>query len=202
VPRIDHTARREAIAEAAWRIIRRDGLHAVSVRTVAGEVGLSTGSLRHVFASQAELLQFSMELVAERIRARIAAIPDAAPARERIERMVSEILPLDAERVAEAEVWLAFVARSRVEPSLRRLVEQLDEAQRAWLRSALAEMFIEQHVRDRDATREAERLYAVMDGLVLHAIASPGSLSRDLMTDALAQHLDELGADPATHRKL
>jgi AcrR family transcriptional regulator len=202
VPRIDHTARREAIAEAAWRIIRRDGLHAVSVRTVAGEVGLSTGSLRHVFASQAELLQFSMELVAERIRARIAAIPDAAPARERIERMVSEILPLDAERVAEAEVWLAFVARSRVEPSLRRLVEQLDEAQRAWLRSALAEMFIEQHVRDRDATREAERLYAVMDGLVLHAIANPGSLSRDLMTDALAQHLDELGADPPAHRKL
>lgn len=189
---VDHQARREAIAEAAWRIICRDGLHAVSVRTVAAEVGLSTGSLRHVFATQAELLQFSMELVAERVRARIAAIPEEAPASERIERMVKEILPLDDERVMEAEVWLAFVARSRVEPSLRGLVARLDDAQRAWLRAAFAEMFAEEGVHGRDPDHEAERLYAIMDGLVLHATATPGSLVADQMVDVLTRHLDEL----------
>jgi AcrR family transcriptional regulator len=89
------------------------------------EVGLSTGSLRHVFGSQAELLQFSMELVGDRVRARIAAIPAEVSSRERIARMISEILPLDAARAAEQEVWLACIGRSRLEPSMRQFVTQI-----------------------------------------------------------------------------
>lgn len=195
-PRVDHAARREAIAEAAWRIILRDGLDAVSVRAVAAEVGLSTGSLRHVFGSQAELLQFSMELVGDRVRARIAAIPAEVSSRERIARMISEILPLDAVRAAEQEVWLAFIARSRVEPSMRQFVTQIDEAQRNWLRSALDEMFREEGTRGRDPALECERLYALMDGLVLHATVSPGSLTSEQMTAVLSHHLSDLGAAP------
>jgi hypothetical protein len=92
----------------------------------------------------------------------------------------------------EAEVWLAFVARSRVEPSLRGLVARLDDAQRAWLRAAFGEMFAEEGVHGRDPDHEAERLYAIMDGLLLHATATPGSLVADQMVDVLTRHLDEL----------
>lgn len=195
--RVDHAARREVIAEAAWRIILRDGLEAVSVRAVAAEVGLSTGSLRHVFGSQAELLQFSMELVGERVSARIAAIPAEVSARERIARMIREILPLDAVRAAEQEVWLAFVARSRVEPSMRHFVTQIDDAQRNWLRSALDAMFLEEGIGDRDPALECERLYALMDGLVLHLIVTPGSLDPDQTIAVLTRHLADLRSHPA-----
>ncbi|HLR93636.1 MAG TPA: TetR family transcriptional regulator [Jiangellaceae bacterium] len=63
---IDHDERRERFAEATWRVILRDGVGGVSVRTVAAEAGHSTGSLRHVFASQSQLLVFALQLVVDR----------------------------------------------------------------------------------------------------------------------------------------
>lgn len=73
---------------------------------------------------------------------------------------------------------------------------QIDEAQRNWLRSALDEMFREEGIRGRDPALECERLYALMDGLVLHATVSPGSLASEQMTAVLSHHLSDLGAAP------
>ncbi len=52
--------------EAAWRVILRDGVSRVSVRSCTREAHPSTGSLRHIFASQSDLLGFSMRLVIDR----------------------------------------------------------------------------------------------------------------------------------------
>ena len=68
---VDHEARRKELAEAAWRVIRREGLEGASVRNVAKEAGMSLGSLRHYFATQSELLAFSMRMVGERVKERI-----------------------------------------------------------------------------------------------------------------------------------
>ena len=116
---LDTDARRRELGEAAWRVIRRDGLEHASVRNVAAEAGLSAGSLRHVFPSQSELLGFALELVGERVAARIAALDGSGEARAAVERVLAEIVPLDPDRRAEFEVWLAFVARARVDPALR-----------------------------------------------------------------------------------
>ena len=53
---IDHDSRREEIAEATWRVIHAQGISGVSIRTVAAEAGISTGSVRHVFPSKTDLL--------------------------------------------------------------------------------------------------------------------------------------------------
>jgi AcrR family transcriptional regulator len=50
---IDHEVRRLELVEAAWRVILRDGAGRVSVRAVAAEAGVSAGSLRHLFPTQA-----------------------------------------------------------------------------------------------------------------------------------------------------
>ncbi|NKS98836.1 TetR family transcriptional regulator [Rhodococcus hoagii] len=55
-PREERKAR---LAEAVWRIIAERGISAVSVRTVAAEAGMAVGSLRNLFSTQAELLEFS-----------------------------------------------------------------------------------------------------------------------------------------------
>lgn len=57
--RIDLDERREHLAQAVWTIIRERGIGAVSVRVVAAEAGVAVGSLRHVFPTRTELLQFS-----------------------------------------------------------------------------------------------------------------------------------------------
>jgi Uncharacterized protein conserved in bacteria len=59
VPKVvDPAERRRELAEAVWRVIRRDGLEQASVRNVAREADLSMGSLRHYFATQSELMAF------------------------------------------------------------------------------------------------------------------------------------------------
>lgn len=45
-----------------------------------------------------------MRLVADRVAARIEALPRVGPPREQAEAILSELLPLDDERRAEAEV--------------------------------------------------------------------------------------------------
>jgi AcrR family transcriptional regulator len=48
--------RREAILDAAIRLVARKGFAAVTLRDVAGEVGVAHGLLRHYFASRDQLL--------------------------------------------------------------------------------------------------------------------------------------------------
>ena len=68
------------------------------------------GPLRHYFASQSEFLCFAMQLVGDRARARVAALEPAADPRRRAEQLLAELVPLNDERRAESEVWLAFTA--------------------------------------------------------------------------------------------
>ncbi len=192
---VDHEARRVAIAEAVWRVIRRDGLARASVRAVARESGLSAGSLRHVFATQSELLAFSMRLVADRVEARLRALPATGDARRDAEAALHELLPLDDDRRAEAEVWLAFAGQALVDPRLRAQREEVDTLIHdfhARQIDALAEAGAALPAADR--ATEAERLGAVVDGLVVHALMQPERADAALQRAVVARHLDALGA--------
>ncbi len=152
---VDHDERREAIANALWRLVTRDGVEAASIRKVAAEAGCSAGSLRHYFDSQSQLLAFAMELVIDRVGSRIAALqPDDHLGR------LEQVLPLDDQRRAEAEVWLAFTARALVDPALRPLRDDAHRALRGLCEAA--------------APDRGEALHALVDGLALHGILDPG----------------------------
>lgn len=69
--RLDHDERRTELAEAVWRLIRREGVRGASVRAVAREAGLSMGSVRYFFSTQDELLQFAMRAIITRAAARM-----------------------------------------------------------------------------------------------------------------------------------
>ena len=125
---VDHEQRRRELGHAVWRVIRRDGVDGASVRTVAEEAGWSPGALRHYFSTQSELLAFAMRLVVERIENRVAALDSAAEPREQVEQVLQELLPLDDERRAENEVWLAFTARALIDPDLRVQHDEVHDA--------------------------------------------------------------------------
>ena len=191
---VDVDARRTELGEAVWRVILRDGLDRASVRNVAHEAGLSMGSLRHYFGSQTELLAFAMRLVTERARCRIEALDLASLGpRRAVELVLSEVLPLDAGRRAEAEVWLALTGRALVEPTLRILRNEADNGLRelcGWSIRTLVESG--QGASGLDVELETERLCAVIDGLAVHAVVRPESAAADAVTAVLARHLDSL----------
>lgn len=107
---IDHHKRKVRIAEATWKVIVDEGIEQASVRKIAKAAGLSTGSLRHYFSSQSELLRFSMEMVSERVieRAKAREYSEDISPLEFLTEGVYEVLPVNDERKIEMEVWLLF----------------------------------------------------------------------------------------------
>jgi AcrR family transcriptional regulator len=190
VPKIvDHEQRRQELGHAVWRVIRRDGVDQASVRTVAKEAGWSPGALRHYFGSQSELLAFAMRLVVERVEDRVGALDTAGDPREAVEQVLRELLPLDDERRAENEVWLAFTARALIDPGLRTQHDEVHDA----LHQA-SERALETLAADADPATalEVERLHALIDGLAVHTALRPDLMPPERIVAVLRLHLDRL----------
>ena len=184
---VDHAERRRELAEALWRLIMREGIEAASVRRVAAEAGWSTGSLRHYFEGQSDLLAFAMELVTQRVGERIAALATEPDLRVQSERLLGQLLPLDEERRAEMQVWLAFTMRAVVDPALRGVRDAAHVQLRALCRDVVKALGAA------DDALEAERLHALVDGLALHAVLAPEHMTPARQRALLAAHLDALG---------
>src|SRR5918994_2613481 len=190
---VDHEQRRRELGHAVWRVIRRDGVERASVRTVAAEAGWSAGALRHYFASQSELLAFAMRLVVKRIEGRLAALERAADPRQAVEQVLHELLPLDDERRAENEVWLAFTARALIDPELRAQHSEVHDALHQACASALETLAAAGRADAGAATAlQAERLHALIDGLAVHTALRPDLMSPEQIIAVVCLHLDAL----------
>lgn len=189
---VDPIARRRELAQAVWRVVRRDGLERASVREVAREARVSTGSLRHYFGSQAELMVFAMRLVIEHVEERLAALEIPADPLPAARVVFAELLPLDEERRAENEVWLAFTARSLVEPELRELSHEAYDLLRAACKKWVAPL--RPGAAAETVELEAERLFALLDGLAVHGAMHPEQATAAHLLAVLDHHLRQLSA--------
>ncbi|MGW1868002.1 TetR/AcrR family transcriptional regulator [Streptomyces mauvecolor] len=99
--RVDHAQRRTEIAEALVRVAGRRGLHAVGMRDVAAEAGVSLRLVQYYFETKEKLLLFGLDHLTqrfgERVAARIAAVGDAPGPRATIEALLLSALPTDDE---------------------------------------------------------------------------------------------------------
>lgn len=192
---IDHDSRRHEIAHAVWRIVLRDGVSAVSIRDVAAEAGLAVGSVRHVFGTKAELLEYSMALVHEWTSERVAKHFSIKDPRKCAEAVLAELLPLDDARRMDMAVNMAVVAESPSHPALRRVALDAQQAVADACTAVLARLHNEELIRpDADLAYETERLHALVDGLALHALtADRKDLRPKAILALLRKHLAELG---------
>lgn len=171
-------------------MVRRDGMAAVSVRSVAAEAHLSVGSMRHSVASQSELVAFAMRVLGERVLERITSRSDDTGL-DGITDVCCEVLPLDAERMAEAEVWVELMTRSRTDPTLRAVAEETHAGLGALAGGVVAHLLGPGAAPDHVAL-EAERLHALLDGLALHGVHHPGGVEPDRVRALVRAHLGSL----------
>lgn len=113
----DADARREQLASAALDIALTQGLDRVSVPRIAAQAGVSVGLVQHYFPAKAALVVTAYETLAARVDARIGAIVEVGEAqRGSLRAMVAagleQLLPLDADRLAETQVRAEFAARA------------------------------------------------------------------------------------------
>ena len=181
---MDHTERRRELAEAVWRVIARDGVADVSIRTVAAESGWSSGALRHYFATRDELLAFACEQVIARASERIRELDPPGTLREQIGAVLAQTMPLDGERHTEASIMFSFLTLGLGDPALAR-VQRLHFTAMYDLCLHLVRQLV-----TTGPEAAARRLHAVVDGLSVHVLA--GHLSPEKAAAELDAYLDEL----------
>lgn len=185
--KIDRNQRKAELAQALWRIVRERGIGAVSVRSVAEEAGVVVGSLRHVFPTRAELLAFSAELMVQRARERILAIPRGEDDQQYVLEVLTQLLPLEPDSRAEMDVNLALIAEA---PALPELVTIRDDAYRQLAEACtqLVELLV-QRPRDGHIVQQGRRLHAIVDGVAIHLLTQSPSEDTGWAVDILRDEL-------------
>ncbi|WP_052865484.1 TetR/AcrR family transcriptional regulator [Streptomyces niger] len=99
--RVDHDMRRTEIAAALVRVAGRRGLHAVGMRDVAAEAGVSLRLVQYYFETKEKLLLHGLQYLVDGFGARVAARVRAAGAdagpRATVEALLKAALPTDEE---------------------------------------------------------------------------------------------------------
>ncbi|MER5392089.1 TetR family transcriptional regulator C-terminal domain-containing protein [Saccharopolyspora sp. NPDC002686] len=190
---VDHEARRLRIAEGLWQVALRDGIHAVSVRTVAAQAQMSPTALRYFFTTQDELMEFAMRAVADRVAVRVRARFESAENPDGVRRLLEELVPLDADRRLEQSVYLAFLVRAQTHPGLRAVGEEM-EAQLADLVGRTMELLRATGGlgEGRSIDRAARSTYALLDGLAFQGALWPDKHPPQRLKQILRDHLAEL----------
>ncbi|WIM70746.1 TetR/AcrR family transcriptional regulator [Corynebacterium suedekumii] len=191
--------RRAEALDAARRIILREGIAQVSVRKVAEEAGMSTGSLRHIFPLHDDLFVALLDDGADHAQPRVTAIIEQgfaagrAPVDVAVDALI-EIVPTRDDTRLEALSQLAVLSahsgNADVVSSRRRAGEGLDR-----LCEALGQWST------RPADFDAVELRLILDGLVLRLLERPDT-DEERVRDLLRGVLLRMGLPGSAHSQL
>lgn len=137
---VDHDKRRVELVEATWRIIASRGIEGATMREIATEAGFANGALKPYFPTKDDLLTFAFGHVFNQTNTRMSDSTAGQRGLPALRSYCHEILPLDAERLNEARIAIAFWQRALTDPAKAALhdssMEQWREALFAKLHEA------------------------------------------------------------------
>jgi AcrR family transcriptional regulator len=171
---VDHPARRRELADAACRVIARNGLGGTTLAHVADESGWSIGSIRYYFPNKDELVASALWRVGERVDDRIRRRAGVGMTMSDLRIAATELLPLDDERREDALVHLAFLAQAAVAPELSDAAEGAARRLQEPLASRIAHLVRSGELpAGLDAEDAAARLRVLLDGLRVQLVTTP-----------------------------
>lgn len=127
--RLPPRERGDVVAAAVYVLIAEGGTDAVTMRAIAGKVGVSVGTLANHFRYKAHLWQ----VVTYGIGRDLSRELDR---RTRLQGLAG-LLPETSDQIEEVGVWLALVSLARVSEPVRNGVEGVSAEQRELLRLCL-----------------------------------------------------------------
>ncbi|MET8423329.1 TetR family transcriptional regulator [Nocardia sp. NPDC004860] len=163
-------ARREALLEAAIRLLAREGARAVTHRAVAAEAGTTHGNARYYFGTLDQLLDEALRQLAARqideVRALFEGLPDV-DVPQRISRLVDYVTgTLAGDRDAAVARYEFFLEVAR-RPTLRVSLDEWGATQRAAFAGEL------RGAGAADPEAAAADLLTLVNGLILEQLALP-----------------------------
>lgn len=194
----DHDARRAQILDGLVRVAAREGLHAVTMRGVAAEAGVSLRLVQYYFDNKAQLMQAALDRLEhqsnERWAARLAALSGAPSARTHIEAFVAEALPTDEQSRTFHLVWTSYAVLAMIDCALAQQPfvagpDRLERELACVLREARDAGEI---AAERAPEAEAARLLTLSHGLGTSILV--GQRTPEAAMAVLRYHLDRLFA--------
>ncbi|MFG3247690.1 TetR/AcrR family transcriptional regulator [Streptomyces sp. NPDC048187] len=194
--RVDHAARRSEIAEALVRVAGRRGLHAVGMRDVAAEAGVSLRLVQYYFETKEKLLLFGLEHLTgkfgERLAARIRAAGDEPGPRALVEALLMTALPADEESRVFHHLYTSYAVLAVTDRTLaaQPFVKDPDAAE-----AALTDILLKAQAADQlrpgvDPRSTAAGLLAMSAGLGTSILV--GQRSAGSAAAVLDHHLDRV----------
>jgi AcrR family transcriptional regulator len=181
---------REDVAEAAWRVIVRDGLPRTSVRAIARELNATTGVVTYYFREKAELMLFALDRLCAAILRDLDAALVGRKDVDRLRAILETTMPIGPKEAAGWRIWIAFVGvatsnkrlrdehQRRLEILSRRLTEEVGALQAEGKAS-----------KSLDPKAEADAMIAFSDGIGLSWVLRPKSYPADRQRELIDWYL-------------
>jgi TetR/AcrR family transcriptional regulator, transcriptional repressor of bet genes len=185
--------RHAEIVDAAVRVIARDGLSGASLRSIAREIGYTTGVVMHHFKDKEELLVAAAEAVFgpyADLLAEALAMEDSFEGLRRI-----SVIPLPTTRAKQAipRLYAQAIASAESEPAFADACRRRYTAIRQGLQSLLAKGQQNGSFKDNfDPAAQCDLLCAMIDGLALHAVSEPTRFPPTRVVALVTQELEKL----------
>ncbi|WAH97160.1 TetR/AcrR family transcriptional regulator [Arthrobacter sp. MMS18-M83] len=163
---VDHDKRRVELVEATWRIIAKRGIEGATMREIAMEAGFANGALKPYFPTKDDLLTFAFAHVFNQTNARMDTSTAGQRGLSALRSYCHEILPLDAERLNEARIAIAFWQRALTDPAKAALH---DSSMEQWRESLFARL---REARDLGELKEGLNDDDIVGGIMTFALGA------------------------------
>lgn len=190
---VNHDERRKHYLDALWRVVDRDGVAAVTTRSVAAEAGMSKSNVGHYFSSRSDLLAAAVAQQLDGVADELAAMDLDHCTTSTAIAAIMLALPMTPIRRNQARVWQWLVSRPASDPESAATLAELNARVRAGVDEVLAAMNAGGLIgTGRDLDVEAARLHALVDGLSLELLSEWSNLSISAIRRIVTTHVRDL----------
>lgn len=172
---INHELKRKEIIQYAWQSISNRGAKGSTVRQIAKLSNMTPGQIRYYFPNHSELLNAVMSEVEIKVKRRIEKIisDNKLQTIDMVNEILLTVLPIDDERLADMEVWMAF-RYDLHEYGQNTLDDGLDTLCHKIINILNSKNLLKPNTNIRLSTI---KLHALIDGLALHKLLNPDDIS-------------------------
>ena len=171
---VDHAQRRDEIALVACRVVAAHGFEQTSMVRIAREAGYTTGMLAHYFDSKQDIIIAALRLILRRIDERLTRAA-GTNTRPDLLALLTEALPLDAQRHTECAFWTSFWGQVTADRRMKRINAWVHREYMRLFERCLAQSWAEWPQWPAGTRDQVLRsLVTFINGLTASAVANPG----------------------------
>jgi TetR/AcrR family transcriptional repressor of bet genes len=183
--------RRQQLIAATIKCISKKGIGSTTLGDVAQEAGLSQGIVNLHFASKENLLNETLQFLAEDYKIQFdTTLAKASPeaANKLLALMEMDLKPSVCDRQKLA-VWFAFWGEVKSVPTYQKICEAYDRGYDEAINALCQSIIDEGNYTDITAQTVTDALSSMTDGLWLSYLISPKGFDRDVAMDAVYSYL-------------